>query len=236
MKIHNLMEELVLNKVEEFFNDEQNARHIGCCTSLQCQYDVACYVLNRIRPLYVISGRGLAHHENHFKRKVQEESDISALVLEGMRKISQTMRPHAEEEDSTLERTDKEGCFFNIPVIQGKLFNGKNFSPIQNVEISLFNNKDKLVSMKNLNWQNPYRLSAKTSGTYLFWPEPLEAEKEGLLKEFSFELRVADPRYESFIHLFTIKIESKNEYISIIQASRLHKIEDLYLFPANDTD
>ena len=71
MKIHNQMEDLVLNIVDEMF-DSKDIQESDICTCGQCRLDVACFVLNRISPEYIISSRGLAHLNSDYHQKYSE--------------------------------------------------------------------------------------------------------------------------------------------------------------------
>ena len=106
MKIHNILEDIVISKVEEIFNEEEKDRALGFCTCRQCRMDVACYVLNRSEPQYVISGRGYAHLKSEYDEDSQKTTDITALVLEGIKKVSHSKRPffpHSGEKDEYAE-------------------------------------------------------------------------------------------------------------------------------------
>ena len=68
MIIHNVMEDIVSDEVNKLFDEaEQKKEDWVTCTCIQCRHDVMCYVLNRIKPRYIKSGRGLAHFLNFTK-------------------------------------------------------------------------------------------------------------------------------------------------------------------------
>lgn len=93
MKVHNLMEDIVIKTVDELFEDKSRVKpEISEC--LHCKMDVVCYVLNRIKPEYIISGRGLIHFEEDYHNKIQLEADIIAIASEGIKKITEIQRPY----------------------------------------------------------------------------------------------------------------------------------------------
>ncbi|MBQ2571571.1 MAG: late competence development ComFB family protein, partial [Treponema sp.] len=60
--IHNIMEEQVESRVNQLYDHVkgQNAPWLDCdCEN--CRKDTICYVLNRIPPRYILSGRGVTH-------------------------------------------------------------------------------------------------------------------------------------------------------------------------------
>lgn len=50
--LKNIMEEIVIRKVDELIGG------LGCCKCEQCRLDMASYVLNRVKPKYVVSLEG----------------------------------------------------------------------------------------------------------------------------------------------------------------------------------
>ena len=93
MKIHNLMEELVENKVNSLYDDlkETNAVWLTCdCEN--CRLDAMAFVLNRIPPKYIISSRGITHTAADGNLS-QIKADIDALAIEGIRLVSSSTRP-----------------------------------------------------------------------------------------------------------------------------------------------
>ena len=94
MKVHNLMEEFVTQIVNELYDNlvENKARWITCsCES--CRLDAISYVLNRIPPHYIISGRGVVYTAQMLNDP-QLRADVSALSMEAIRIISSVQRPY----------------------------------------------------------------------------------------------------------------------------------------------
>ncbi len=230
MRIHNIMEDIVLKVVNEIFDDEEAKKNINFCTCHQCRLDTACYVLNKIPPMYTVSGRGLAHVEADYQEKVQREADIIALVKEGIEHISKTKRPHFPHNDEAEEEKIPEGPFFNFPQIVGRIYNSVNFEPICGINVSLFFD-GKLMKMVNPNWQNPYEIVPNTTGVYSFWPYPVRADARGLKKKFELEIAVDDPRYEPLRHFVEFELESEDGFLTYFTGERIYNVKDLYIVP-----
>lgn len=92
MDIRNIMEDAVKVLVEELFEREDREKRLGYCTCDQCKLDVECYVLNRVKPEYIVSSRGLAYSEKEGLDKVQRQADLISLVKEAWGKVSHTPR------------------------------------------------------------------------------------------------------------------------------------------------
>jgi len=231
MKIHNLMEDIVLEKVHEIFEDENaDFKSKGYCTCYQCRLDVACYVLNRIQSKYMTSSRGLAHLRTEFQNNLQKSADLASLINDGIKQVSTTKRPHYDHgEEGKIP--SPEGPLYNFPTIIGRLFNGKTFEPMKDITISL-GKGGKLVEMIEPSWQNPYYISYKTAGTFLFWPHPVPANSPKAKQIFEFELVVEEQaEYDELHHFFEMNLEAEEEFNEAVHLQRTYKLEDLYLFP-----
>jgi competence protein ComFB len=227
MNIHNVMEDIVLEKVNELFESEARTHEHGVCTCYQCRLDVAAYVLNRVEPEYVLSGRGLAHLESDYQEKLQRDADLVALITEGIRKIGRTKRPnfsHANE----AETPHPEGPYFNYPTIIGRLIDGATFSPVIDVQVELLRDGVR-AGMVNPNWQNPYTIVRHTPGTFLFWPEPEPADEPGQRRTVAFELVAEDAAFETFHHFFEVETTSDDHVVEHFRVGRSVNVGDLYI-------
>lgn len=230
MEIRNLMEEAVLGVVDELFAAEERDKGLGFCTCGQCRLDVACYVLNRIKPEYIVSSRGLAYSERDFLEKVQKRADIISLAKDGWARVSHQPRPTADHASRRVTQDLPAGPAFNLPTIMGRAFNGPNFEPLSEGEVRLFVDGAE-AAMVDPNWQNPFTLAQATAGTYIFWPRPFTASREGQERRFAFEVRVLVPGLEPLSHFFELEIAADREAKGEFSLQRTHKLPDLYLFP-----
>ena len=234
MKIHNLLEEIVIQKVHEIFNEEEQNPVLGFCTCEQCRLDVACYVLNRTNPEYAVSGRGFAHMKAEYDEDSQKIADITALIMEGIKKVSRSKRPFFPHTEGKPEESSDQP-HYNYPIIAGRFFDGKTFEPVSDIDV-LLTSEEKQVLMKNPNWQNPYHIAHSTAGNFMFWPEPLPAKKPGLKKSVNFKISTRSEAYEVLTHIFTIRITSGNERIDTFNLNENYLLEDLYLFRRADNE
>ncbi len=228
MMIHNVTEDRVRQKVREIFDEEKRTQEIGLKTSYQNELDVICYVLNRAKPEYVVSGRGLAHRQADYQNRIQQETDLETLILEGIRKISQRQRPQADSQQNPSKLP--QGPFFNFPTVMGRVFHGEDFSPAADVDIYLLDSQGTIVQPIDPNWHNPFHLVSNTAGTFLFWPPPVKAEKAGEERTFSFEIRIAEEGYEEINHFFEMPLTAEDSYEENFNTTNSFKVKDLYLF------
>jgi competence protein ComFB len=229
MDIRNVMEDAVKVVVEELFEIEDREKRLGFCTCDQCKVDVACYVLNRVKPEYIVSSRGLAYSEKEGLDKVQRRADVISLVKEGWGKVSHAPRPtsdHIAHSPDALQ----EGPIFNFPTIMGRVFDGRTFAPLGEGTVRLFAEGSE-VEMLDPNWQNPFVLAGATGGTFIFWPKPLPASATDGERKFVFEVKVEVPGLEALSHYIEMALSPERNVRLDFSLQRVHKIQDLYLFP-----
>jgi competence protein ComFB len=229
MEIRNLMEDVVLAVVGELFELEDHDHRLGFCTCGQCRLDVACYVLNRMKPEYIVSGRGVAYSERDFQVKVQRRADIITLAKEGWGHVDHSPRPNIDH-GSQKVRELPEGPVFNLPTVMGRAFNGLNFEPLAAGTVSLLVDGS-LSPMIDANWQNPFVLAKATAGTFILWPRPLPVPDAGTSRHFAFEIKVEVPGFEPISHFFELDLASDRAVKDEFSLQHVHKVPDLYLFP-----
>jgi len=228
--IHNLIEDLVVDTVDELFDAEAQGATKGWCTCKQCRMDVACYALNRLKPEYVLSGRGVAYSELDYQEKLQRGADVVSLVREGWARINAAPRPnHAHVQGAGLQDVPT-GPVFNFLPIMGRLFNGVTFEPIVDAEVSLVDDSG-LVTMMDSNWSNPYPLVKNTNGTFTFWPFPVSASSLGERRKFSMSIASKPSGFEELSHYMEFELVSDPSAITQVSMQTVHRLQDVYVFP-----
>lgn len=76
MKLQNVMEDFVTQKLEEVLDD------LDCCKCKLCQEDIATYALNRLEPKYVTTDKGRVFARADTLSN-QFEVDLLAAIYEG---------------------------------------------------------------------------------------------------------------------------------------------------------
>jgi competence protein ComFB len=225
MEIHNLMEELVSSVVGDVCREDAESAAPRYCTTPECRVDAVCYVLNRVPPRYVSSGRGFAHLTEELLSDHQLSVDLVRLAHEGLHRVNAVRRSFYGSGD----RTHGTGPCFNFPTVKGRLLDGATFTPVTDVEVTLLH-EGSPVEMFDPRWSNPYRIPLQAPGTFLFWPAPVTAERPGVAQDFSFELHVEDPRFEPFSHYFSLSASSEERENPVFSLERDFSLPDLYLF------
>jgi len=164
--------------------------------------DIVAFVLNRVPPRYITSGRGLIHNEIEFSINSQLQTDIRLCVNDAIRTLTSRREP---EKNASL-MSDYVGKHYYFPYVIGEVLEESTFSIIPDVEVKLFYNNSP-VSMIDPSWANPYITCNATKGFYIFWPDFLKEEmdtagdnifrisfrhKKFFKKELSFSMRALD--------------------------------------------
>jgi competence protein ComFB len=234
MEIHNLYEELVFAEVEAACAVIRNSA-TDICTCGQCRLDAACYVLNRLKPHYIVSSRGIQHGEHLGLEKRQRLADIASLVYEGIKQVNLNRRPGFKHTPDDETAGPPAAAYYNIPMIIGRLFNGRTFEPASGIAVELFMDGPPAV-MKDANWQNPCELVKKTEGTFTFWPASVPADRPGDQKLFNFSIKAQLPDLPPLVYHFELPVISEKDQINAVTMNRTHKISDLYLFDTMEDD
>ncbi|MCQ2591760.1 MAG: late competence development ComFB family protein [Treponema sp.] len=232
MNVHNIMEDIVEQTVDNYYYQvkKENCSWLTC-DCLNCRLDTVNYVLNRIPPRYVVSGRGVTHSSDVFEDH-QLLADIDALILEGMRIVSSTKRPfhNQDRNDCTIQSVQEP--VFNFPTFTGTILDGSTFEPISEASV-LLKYEGNPVEMIDKTWLNPFTTKKATKGNYSFWMKSLPAEKDGITKKFNFTLEISAPNYNSLVYSFSVPVESESSSKNELDSTYSLKIKDLILFSTN---
>jgi competence protein ComFB len=227
MEIHNLMEDEVFRRVNEICEEEEARGNTTYCTTRACRLDAVCYVLNRLPPRYVTSGRGLAHVEQDMSSDTQLAVDLTKLAQEALKRISSVRRSYYDEDASEPE---VKGPCFNFPAITGRVLNGVSFEPVEGAAVQLLR-EEQPVTMYDSRWQNPYTLAAHTYGTYSFWPRPLPAQRADETAGFELQISVTADGFEKLDHFFSLELTAEDSAAGAMRMGGDFHLPDLYLFP-----
>lgn len=235
MEIHNVMEDFVLEIVSGIFSEEERSKVSGFCTCGRCKLDVSCYVLNRIEPEYVVSSRGASRAGTDNPSFIQKKTDIVVLANEAISRINSQRRPGDAHSDLAEPPAEPEGPVFNMPCVMGRVFDGSTFAPLVGARVELLIEGVR-ATMIDASWQNPAELVSQNGGTYVFYPFPVKAELPGARSTFRCELRCQMEGFEAVSHYFELELISETRVIDLFSMQRVHKIQDLYLFPPGESD
>lgn len=231
MKVHNLMEDFVKARVDDLYDQLKAAKTRWLtCDCENCRIDTLSYVLNRVPPKYIVSGRGITHAASDLNT-TQIKADVDTLTMDGIRLVSSSKRPcHNQSYVSDAEKMQGTGPYFYFPIFTGTVFDGTNFEPLQNVKITLKVNGT-IASMMDQTWQNPCQTFKATSGAYSFCVSPETAQSEGLNKTYVCELNLECTGYESTTYAFSVPVVSEILKASKVTPTYSLKIQDIFLFP-----
>ena len=229
MNVHNLMEDLVIKNVDKMYEQVKEAKAAWLsCDCENCRLDTVSYVLNRIPPKYIVSGRGVTHASETLNNK-QLLADVDALILEGMRTVNSTKRPfhNNARKDCTVLANDKPS--FNFPTFTGTILDGSTFEPVTDAQI-IMKIDGKPVEMIDKTWSNPYTTCRSTKGSFSFWAKAIQAKNEGEQQKFAFTFEITAPGYTSTTYNIVLPVISEASSRKEIDSTYFLKLKDFILF------
>ena len=229
MNIHNIMEEQVYSRINELYDKlkQDNASWLSCdCEN--CRLDTVSYVLNRIAPKYVVSGRGATYFSDVL-RNSQLNADIDALGIEGIRLVNSAKRPYHNVSREKCVEADVPSPKFDFPTFQGVIMDGSSFEPLHDAIVTLKMDGEPAV-MKDITWANPCKTFKTSRGAYSFWVKSIPAEKDGEQKKFPFSLEITAEGYAPIAYSFEVPLVSESTDKGEINMTYALKIQDLFMF------
>ena len=238
MKFHNLMEDIVLKFLEELINEKKEI-----CKCEQCKSDIICYTLNKIKPLYITSSRGIIHTENQKRYNFQDDIDVMTTLNEAIEVVSakkrhskQKILKSLKDKNSKIKDriiSDNEN-YFNFPQMIGRVFDSSDLSPIDNASVILTDETGKnKIEMFDENWLNPISIVLEMNGSFSFWPQAIKSEKEGIQKDFQMSLIITKDGYEPVSKYFYIRALSEKGIKTYITKENAFYIDDIYISKGN---
>ncbi len=225
MEIHNLLEELAVQTVQEICREDEARPDRRYGTSPEIQVDAVCYVLNRIQPRYVSSGRGYTHLMEQLYEDQQLQIDLVRLAHEGLKRVNAVTRAFYGKPSGEIPA----GPCFNFPTIKGRVLDGNGFFPLSEVTVTL-RHAGETAPMFDNRWNNPYMISDHTRGMFTFWPAPVPSKEAGTERPFEFEILVERDGFSPLTHYFTLDVTSEQTAKDTVSLQRDHRLPDLYLF------
>lgn len=224
MQIYNITKERVTELVNKAFDSGDTPKDL--CLCYQCRLDVICHVLNRAKPVYVLSERGIAHLKDNYSESLQELADLTTLIENGIHLVSKAKRAHHLEPDNS--EVEKSEAYFNFPTITGVILSGDTFAPIA-AKVTLMMD-EKMAVMKDNKWFNPMETKDVNNGYYLFWPKAIPCNKVGEKRKFIFQLNIESDEYETNPHFFEIELTSEEQLNEVFHSHQTYTCNNILLF------
>ena len=228
MNVHNLMEEIVKQEVDLLYENAKNEKvEWLSCDCENCRLDTVSFVLNRIPPKYVVSGRGATHAAMDLEN-IQLQADVEALAMEGMRTVSSTKRPYHLDSHND-DASESVQSYFNFNSFTGRIFDGATFEPVSNATV-LLKFEGETAQMIDSSWSNPYVTVDATKGSFSFWVKSVPASKPGEKKMFHFSIEINAPGYEKLIFHFELPVLSESGKRTNFDSTFAFRMNDFVIF------
>ena len=191
MYLVNLMEQQVYKLVDSYLK-EKNIQYNN-----NIRMDIVAYTLNRIKPKYVTSARGILH--SYDKDSMQSSSEILTIISNAY-EVVLTRR----KENNLLESVpsiNESGYYITYPSIMGNIISSSNFEKVEDALVYIFY-KDKLLDGYGTNFPNPAIVSKNIPGKFMFCFMPKKIDNNN---EVEIELNIV-VESEKFMQYKTVLI------------------------------
>jgi|YNPMSStandDraft_2_1061718.scaffolds.fasta_scaffold00825_5 hypothetical protein len=195
IELKNLLENIVWHMIESLDVSKRGE------LSYARKVEMAAYVLNRMKPLYVTSGRGFVYMLQKYENDPQFQADIWVLLSQALKIVERT-----KEIESSENALQPGGYYYFFPRMYGRVIDGRTMTPLEEGEVSLFCD-GKLVPSYYIKWYNPYHIRPDEGGWYAFAPMPVVAEPKST-REFVFVVRVNTIR-KTHEYSFTLSVHAQ---------------------------
>ncbi len=228
MEIHNLMEDVVDNILNDTLKEMKDI-----CKCHQCWLDMKCYALNKLKPMYVVSSRGIIHSQNNKRSDSQIDIDVYSVVMEAINVVSKTRR-HDEtsivEERIDFLKSYKDSFYFVFPSIIGRIIDSSTLTPVSGASVKLVCQSDMSPAvMINDRWANPLQIVKQMNGSFNFWPSPVKASKKGIQKTFDFIIQLDTEGYSVASKYFEITLVSIENSDIVLSTKNFYQLDDIYM-------
>jgi competence protein ComFB len=229
-----MMEDIVLKYLDDILPLKSDI-----CKCEQCKNDIICYTLNRVKPMYAASSRGIIHAEKNKRVHIQDEIDVYSTLMEAIEVVSKSRRHEIKEEYKKINIAEDEikpnyfsqsNCFYNFNVIVGRIFDSSVLKPISDAKVSLyFEDSKELVPMYSKIWKNPIEIVPQMEGTFTFWPSPIPAERSSIQKDFFMYIEIEKSGYDPVCKYFFVRLISNEGLIDYIKNENAYYLSDIFL-------
>ncbi|MBI4978241.1 MAG: late competence development ComFB family protein [Spirochaetes bacterium] len=195
----------------------------GVNVDASVKYDIMVYALNKLPPQYVVSARGRLHSMKKIDN-AQNVADIYHAINEGFAVVMKRRNTSVRE---AVPVTNEDGYYIIYPEIMGTVFNGKSFMRLNRGSVCVCEG-EKLLEAYSSNFPNPYTISEKTSGRYMFRFMPKKTAGDALCMTV-LSLRVESIGFEPYICYIKLPLQPVHLTKGEMPEFPAHNVNDIYL-------
>ncbi len=175
--LKNIVEDIVIEQIDKLDENKQGEIDINQ------KKEIAAYVLNRIKPMYITSNKGFTNLISTYRNDPQFITDIIIKINEALKVVKKSNLKLSKIE---LER---EKLYYVFPKIYGRVLSLKTLTPIQEGMVSLYINEILVESLFQL-WKNPTEILPIDNGVYSFAPKPVLAHSPYEKRTFVLKINI----------------------------------------------
>ncbi len=215
--LKNILEDIVFDLIDNL--DEAKKGEINKSK----RKEIAAYVLNRIKPMYITSNKGFNNVIVKYQKDPQFVADIILQISEALKIIKKS-----SIQNYIPESLERDKLYYIFPKIYGKIISLKGLLPVDKAQVSLLVD-NKLASTLYELWKNPAEIMPRDEGIFSFAPRPVIAVPPFEKKNFVMTVCIEKNR-KKYDKIFSYETEpsltaedSSDFYENVLQ------LEDIYV-------
>lgn len=217
MYLVNLMEDRV-TKLADSYLKEKNIP-----VNSNMRMDIIVYTLNRIKPQYVTSARGVLHSVFD-KDSVQINADILSIIADACDIVKRRQKDLLLDSIPSIEES---GNYLVYPSILGNVYCANNFERVTDALIYIYNN-NKLLEGYGTNFPNPAIVSKHVPGKFMFCFLPEKTENKNEVK-ITLDMVVESNNHSKYKRSLSFKILPNYYNAGDIPLFSIEEVDDILL-------
>lgn len=224
MYLVNLMED----KVSKLADSYLKSKNIPVNSNMRM--DIIVYTLNRVKPKYVTSARGVLHSVFD-KDSIQVNADILSIIADACEIVRR------RENDTLLDFTpsiEENGNYLVYPSILGNVYSSNNFEKVDEALVYIYN-KNTLLEGYGTNFPNPAIVSEHVPGKFMFCFLPQKIETKDII-QINLDIVVESKKYSKYKSTLSFKITPNYYNKGDIPLFSVEEVDDILLIEEQDSN
>ncbi len=217
LELKNIIEDLVEELIGQMDEVKDGKLHENQ------KIELASYVLNRVKPMYITSSKGFAHIIKKYQNDPQFLADLMVMLNEGCKVIQKTKLSGPPSHE-----LKKGTAYFFLPRIYGKVISSRTMLFVDEAKLTLYIDSE-IAATHYSAWTNPLQLQPDADGIFSFAPMPISAAKTDETRTFQFKIVIQKEHhhYEKYISYQAISVVYNGLESEVIENAL--QTEDIYV-------
>ncbi|MEI0530414.1 late competence development ComFB family protein [Brachyspira pilosicoli] len=216
MYLVNLMEQKV-SKLADAYLQKKNIP-----VNSNMRMDIIAYTLNRVKPEYVTSARGVLYS---YKDPIEDNKEVLNIISQACEVV--TKRRESNASSDTIPVIEESGYYITYPSIMGNLFASNNTDRIESAKVYMFSN-NALLKGYGVNFPNPAIVAKNVAGKYMFCFMPQKTDSNKKI-DVNLDIVVEAENYQKFKSSLTFTVQPEYYNAGDMPLFSVEEVNDISL-------